>query len=70
VLLLIYARFDIFGNYFLETLSTYLLVVGWLYAPLMFNPNGLDIQAAFADFNQWITWLFSNVEVRQRAVLT
>lgn len=64
VLLLIYARFTIFNNYLLETLSVWLLVTGWLFSPLIFNPNGLDNQAVHRDFDQWLTWLYSNVEVR------
>ena len=52
---------------FAETFSTYLLVIGWLYAPVMFNPNGLDSQAVGADYDQWLSWMLSSVEVSNTA---
>jgi hypothetical protein len=63
VLLAVYAKFTVFDNYFLETFSVYLLVVGWLFAPVMFKPNGLDSQAVIGDFKQWIKWMLSSGEV-------
>jgi hypothetical protein len=63
VLLAVYAKFTVFNNYFLETFSVYLLVVGWLFAPVMFNPNGLDSQAVIDDFDKWVAWMLSSVEV-------
>jgi len=69
MLLAVYAKFTILSNYFLETVSVYLLVIGWLYAPLMFNPNGLDNQALQKDFTEWNTWLFSIVEDEEKGWL-
>jgi hypothetical protein len=63
VLLAVYAKFTVFNNYFLETFSVYMLVVGWLFAPVMFNPNGLDSQAVIDDFEKWVSWMLSTVEV-------
>lgn len=45
VVLLVYSSFASTG-YFLETFSVYLLVIGLLWTPLVFNPNGLDFQYA------------------------
>ncbi|CAM9179036.1 unnamed protein product, partial [Chrysoparadoxa australica] len=60
VLLLLYAKFTIFtSTYALETFSVWLLVVGWLYSPSMFNPNGLDTSSASSDFNEWLAWMLS-----------
>jgi hypothetical protein len=63
VLLAVYAKSTVFDNYFLKTFSVYMLAVGWLFAPVMFNPNGLDSQAAVSDFRQWIKWMLSSAEV-------
>jgi hypothetical protein len=63
VLLAVYTKFTVFNSYFLETFSVYLLVVGWLFAPVMFNPKGLDSQAVLDDFKQWIKWMLSSGEV-------
>lgn len=45
VALIVYALFATSG-YFLETFSVYLLVIGLLWTPLVFNPNGLDFTYA------------------------
>ena len=45
VVLIVYASFANSG-YFLETFSVYLLCIGLLYTPLLFNPNGLDFTYA------------------------
>lgn len=45
VVLIVYASFATSG-YFLETFSVYLLVIGLLWTPLVFNPNGLDFTYA------------------------
>jgi len=45
VALLMYLSFARTG-YFLETFSVYLLVIGLLWTPLIFNPNGLDFTYA------------------------
>lgn len=43
--LVVYGVFATSG-YFLETFSVYLLVIGLLWTPLLFNPNGLDFTYA------------------------
>lgn len=45
VALLVYASFATSG-YFLETFSVFLLIIGLLWTPLIFNPNGLDFTYA------------------------
>lgn len=45
VVLIVYAQFSSDG-YFLETFSVYLLVIGLLWTPVVFNPNGLDFTYA------------------------
>lgn len=45
VVLIVYASFATSG-YFLETFSVYLLIIGLLWTPLVFNPNGLDFTYA------------------------
>lgn len=45
VVLIVYANFTSSG-YFLETFSVYLLVIGLLWTPIVFNPNGLDYSYA------------------------
>ncbi len=45
VVLVVYSSFATSG-YFLETFSVYLLVIGLLWTPLVFNPNGLDFTYA------------------------
>lgn len=45
VVLIVYAQFSSDG-YFLETFSVYLLSIGLLWTPVIFNPNGLDFTYA------------------------
>lgn len=45
VVLIVYASFSTSG-YLLETFSVYLLCIGLLWTPLIFNPNGLDFSYA------------------------
>lgn len=45
VVLIVYGSFQPSG-YFLETFSVYLLVIGLMWTPLVFNPNGLDFTYA------------------------
>ena len=45
VVLIVYGSFATSG-YFLETFSVYLLIIGLLWTPLVFNPNGLDFTYA------------------------
>lgn len=45
VALIVYGVFSSSG-YFLETFSVYLLIIGLLWTPVVFNPNGLDFTYA------------------------
>ncbi|CBJ30457.1 1,3-beta-glucan synthase, family GT48 [Ectocarpus siliculosus] len=61
VVLIVYASFATSG-YFLETFSVYLLIIGLLWTPLVFNPNGLDFTYASQDFTGWMEWMNSPVD--------
>ncbi|CAM9645366.1 unnamed protein product, partial [Laminaria digitata] len=61
VVLIVYGSFATSG-YFLETFSVYLLIIGLLWTPLVFNPNGLDFTYASQDFSGWLTWMNSPVD--------
>lgn len=57
VVLIVYASFATSG-YFLETFSVYLLIIGLLWTPLVFNPNGLDFTYARYVSNRIVSRLF------------
>eukprot|EP00903_Cladosiphon_okamuranus_P007590 g7363.t1 len=61
VALLVYASF-VTSGYFLETFSVFLLIIGLLWTPLLFNPNGLDFTYASQDFSGWLEWMNSPVD--------
>ncbi|CAM9250703.1 unnamed protein product [Discosporangium mesarthrocarpum] len=61
IVLIIYGTFSTEG-YFLETFSVYLLVIGMLYTPVIFNPNGLDFAYASRDLSEWLEWMNSPVD--------
>ncbi|XP_043723776.1 callose synthase 10 isoform X2 [Telopea speciosissima] len=44
-------------SFVLLTLSSWFLVMSWLFAPYIFNPSGFEWQKTFEDFNDWISWL-------------
>ncbi|KAK1433883.1 hypothetical protein QVD17_10801 [Tagetes erecta] len=44
-------------SYILLTLSSWFLVISWLFAPYIFNPSGFEWQKTVEDFDDWINWL-------------
>ncbi|XP_044487374.1 callose synthase 10 [Mangifera indica] len=39
------------------TLSSWFLVISWLFAPYIFNPSGFEWQKTVEDFDDWTSWL-------------
>lgn len=44
-------------SYILLSLSSWFMVISWLYAPYIFNPSGFEWQKAVEDFRDWTNWL-------------
>ncbi|XVE56659.1 hypothetical protein DITRI_Ditri04bG0028500 [Diplodiscus trichospermus] len=44
-------------SFVLLTLSSWFLVISWLFAPYIFNPSGFEWQKTVGDFDDWTTWL-------------
>ncbi|XP_065873962.1 callose synthase 10 [Euphorbia lathyris] len=44
-------------SFFLLTLSSWFLVISWLFAPYIFNPSGFEWQKTVEDFDNWTSWL-------------
>ncbi|KAH9776609.1 callose synthase 10 [Citrus sinensis] len=44
-------------SYVLLTLSSWFLVISWLFAPYIFNPSGFEWQKTVEDFDDWSSWL-------------
>ncbi|CAM9314305.1 unnamed protein product, partial [Discosporangium mesarthrocarpum] len=44
-------------NFVAETFSIWLLVVAWLWSPMIFNPNGVEWLDVIKDFDGWISWM-------------
>ncbi|GKV00612.1 hypothetical protein SLEP1_g13279 [Rubroshorea leprosula] len=44
-------------SFVLLTLSSWFLVVSWLFAPYIFNPSGFEWQKTVEDFDDWTSWL-------------
>ncbi|KAL4584830.1 hypothetical protein LXL04_009440 [Taraxacum kok-saghyz] len=44
-------------SFVLLTLSSWFLVVSWLFAPYIFNPSGFEWQKTVEDFDDWTNWL-------------
>ncbi|XP_022769983.1 callose synthase 10 isoform X3 [Durio zibethinus] len=44
-------------SFVLLTLSSWFLVISWLFAPYIFNPSGFEWQKTVADFDDWTSWL-------------
>ncbi|WVZ18445.1 hypothetical protein V8G54_005767 [Vigna mungo] len=44
-------------TYVLVTLSSWFLVISWLFAPYIFNPSGFEWQKTVEDFDDWTSWL-------------
>ncbi|KAL6499585.1 Callose synthase 9 [Orobanche gracilis] len=43
--------------YILLTISSWFLVMSWLFAPYLFNPSGFEWQKTVEDFRDWTNWL-------------
>lgn len=44
-------------SFILLTLSSWFLVISWLFAPYIFNPSGFEWQKTVEDFDDWTGWL-------------
>ncbi|XP_050224596.1 callose synthase 10 [Mercurialis annua] len=44
-------------SFVLLTLSSWFLVISWLFAPYIFNPSGFEWQKTVEDFDDWTCWL-------------
>ncbi|KAM3247140.1 callose synthase 10 [Capsicum annuum] len=44
-------------SFILLTLSSWFLVISWLFAPYIFNPSGFEWQKTVEDFDDWTNWL-------------
>lgn len=44
-------------SFVLITLSSWFLVISWLFAPYIFNPSGFEWQKTVEDFDDWTSWL-------------
>ncbi|KAK7281994.1 hypothetical protein RIF29_10435 [Crotalaria pallida] len=44
-------------TFILITLSSWFLVISWLFAPYIFNPSGFEWQKTVEDFDDWTSWL-------------
>ncbi|XVF11615.1 hypothetical protein REPUB_Repub08aG0042500 [Reevesia pubescens] len=44
-------------SFVLLTLSSWFLVISWLFAPYIFNPSGFEWQKTVDDFDDWTSWL-------------
>ncbi|GAB2269726.1 Callose synthase 10 [Dionaea muscipula] len=44
-------------SFVLLTLSSWFLVISWLYGPYIFNPSGFEWQKTVDDFDDWTSWL-------------
>uniref|UniRef100_J3MAM9 1,3-beta-glucan synthase n=1 Tax=Oryza brachyantha TaxID=4533 RepID=J3MAM9_ORYBR len=45
------------SSFILLTISSWFLVVSWLFAPYIFNPSGFEWQKTVEDFDDWTNWL-------------
>ncbi|TVU31475.1 hypothetical protein EJB05_23161, partial [Eragrostis curvula] len=46
------------SSFILITISSWFLVISWLFAPYIFNPSGFEWQKTVEDFDDWTSWLF------------
>ncbi|XP_052184832.1 callose synthase 9 isoform X2 [Diospyros lotus] len=44
-------------SYILLTVSSWFMVISWLFAPYLFNPSGFEWQKTVEDFRDWTNWL-------------
>ncbi|KAL1209899.1 Callose synthase 10 [Cardamine amara subsp. amara] len=45
------------SSFVLLTISSWFLVISWLFAPYIFNPSGFEWQKTVEDFDDWVSWL-------------
>ncbi|TVU09023.1 hypothetical protein EJB05_42462 [Eragrostis curvula] len=45
------------SSFILLTISSWILVFSWLFAPYIFNPSGFEWQKTVEDFDDWTNWL-------------
>ncbi|XP_039828027.1 callose synthase 10-like isoform X2 [Panicum virgatum] len=45
------------SSFILITISSWILVFSWLFAPYIFNPSGFEWQKTVEDFDDWTNWL-------------
>lgn len=45
------------SSFILLTVSSWFLVISWLFAPYIFNPSGFEWQKTVEDFDDWTSWL-------------
>ncbi|KAF5206729.1 Callose synthase [Thalictrum thalictroides] len=45
------------ASFILLTISSWFLVISWLFAPYIFNPSGFEWQKTVEDFDDWTSWL-------------
>lgn len=45
------------SSFILLTISSWFLVLSWLFAPYIFNPSGFEWQKTVEDFDDWTSWL-------------
>ncbi|KAJ0968111.1 hypothetical protein J5N97_025028 [Dioscorea zingiberensis] len=45
------------SSFVLLTVSSWFLVISWLFAPYIFNPSGFEWQKTVEDFDDWTAWL-------------
>lgn len=61
LLLIVYIAYgyseDGASSFILLTISSWFLVLSWLFAPYIFNPSGFEWQKAVEDFDDWTNWL-------------
>nr|QKN22530.1 callose synthase 10 [Urtica dioica subsp. dioica] len=61
LLLIVYIAYGYTNNgpvsFILLTLSSWFLVISWLFAPYIFNPSGFEWQKTVEDFDDWTSWL-------------
>ncbi|OVA17595.1 Glycosyl transferase [Macleaya cordata] len=44
-------------SFILITISSWFMVISWLFAPYIFNPSGFEWQKTVEDFDDWTSWL-------------
>ncbi|ONK58964.1 uncharacterized protein A4U43_C08F1540 [Asparagus officinalis] len=61
LLLIVYIAYGYTENgaysFVLLTISSWFLVISWLFAPYIFNPSGFEWQKVVEDFDDWTSWL-------------